>query len=183
VVPAEVGHLMAEVALERRLSPNPLTHLVAAAEEVRPSPSLAGLAEERSILPRTAEGRIHLRQTPRRSPTTKEEDRRKTAEGRSSPILPDSRSHFVLAGEAAPTRVLEVPSSPEEGAAGSSYRRQSPLARSTRAGARSAASSSVAFPSPIRRRRRIHSRRTRQAAGVARRRPSVPSAPPAASPG
>ena len=27
MVPAEVGHLMAEVALERRLSPNPLTHL------------------------------------------------------------------------------------------------------------------------------------------------------------
>ena len=175
-----------------------------AAEEARPSPSLAGLAEERSTLPRMAEGRIHFRQTPLRSPTTREGVRRRTAEERSSPILPGSRSRFDLkeerlrqelrdwksetsspshqAGEAAPTRVPEVPSSPEEGAAGSSYRRQSPLARSTRAGARSAASSSVASPSPIRR-RRIHSRKTRRAAGAVRHRPSVPSAPPAASPG
>lgn len=173
---------MAEAALERRLSPNPLTHLVVAAEEARPSPSLAGLAEERSTLPRMAEGRIHFRQTPLRSPTTREGVRRRTAEERSSPILPGSRSRFDQAGEAAPTRVPEVPSSPEEGAAGSSYRRQSPLARSTRAGARSAASSSVASPSPIRR-RRIHSRKTRRAAGAVRHRPSVPSAPPAASPG
>ena len=71
-------------------------YLVVAAEEARPIPSLAGLAEERSTLPRTAEGRIHFRQTPLRSPTTRVGVRRRTAEERSSPILPGSRSHFDL---------------------------------------------------------------------------------------
>ena len=71
-------------------------YLVVAAEEARPSPSLAGLAEERSTLPRMAEDRIHFRQTPLRSPTTREGVRRRTAEERSSPILPGSRSHFDL---------------------------------------------------------------------------------------
>ena len=71
-------------------------YLVVAAEEARPSPSLAGLAEERSTLPRMAEGLIHFRQTPLRSPTTREGVRRRTAEERSSPILPGSRSRFDL---------------------------------------------------------------------------------------
>ena len=70
-------------------------YLVVAAEEARPSPSLAGLAEERSTLPQRAEGRIHF-QTPLRSPTTREGVRRRTAEERSSPILPGSRSRFDL---------------------------------------------------------------------------------------
>jgi len=185
---------MAGAAPERRQSPNPSTHREAAAGEARPSPSSEGLVGARSmilLLPPSwtavaqEAGWIPRRWTRLRSPTTREAEGvlRMTAEGRSSPIHP--RSHFDQEGEAALIRVPEALTSPEEVAAGSSRRHQSHLdCHRTRVEARSDASSSVAFlnSSPIRRHRRIRSRRTLLAAGAARHRhrPSVPSAPSAA---